>query len=101
MISLEDKGGRPDRNQPDPRVRVGSICLLYGFDPKNPLTGQLNGRQCYVICRSKTGADKLPYPADSLWFQCNIRGIPVPIDIPIEHLMLLDDSDQLVIEKMS
>lgn len=101
MQLLEDKGGRPDRNEPDSRVREDTICLLYGFSPNNPLTGQLNGKECFVIQRSKFGPDRIPYPPDDIWFECHVRGMPVTIDIPLKHLMLLDDSDRLVIEKLS
>uniref|UniRef100_A0AAU8GI02 Uncharacterized protein n=1 Tax=Salmonella phage vB_SEnST11_KE22 TaxID=3161173 RepID=A0AAU8GI02_9CAUD len=101
MLSLEDKGGRPDRNEPDQRVRQDTICLIYGFSPENPLTGQLNGRECYVIQRSQLGPDRIPYGPDEVWFECHVRGVPVTLDLPIHHLMILDDSDRLVIEKLS
>ncbi|HDR2377141.1 TPA: hypothetical protein QCH88_004388 [Enterobacter asburiae] len=101
MLMLEDKGGRPDRNEPDQRVRPDTICLLYGFSPKNPLTFQLNGRVCYVLERSKMGPNRIPYPVDDIWFECHVRGMPTTMDIPIEHLTVLDDSDRLIIEKMT
>lgn len=99
MLRLEDSG-RPDRNEPDQRIRKDTICLIYGFNPANPLTSQLNGRECYVIDRSMFDSDRVPYHPDDAWFECQIRGMPVAMDIPIEHLMLLDDSDRLVIEKL-
>lgn len=100
MQLLEDKGGRPDRNEPDHRVRKDTICLIYGFSPANPLTRQLNGRECYVIEPSTYGPDRIPYPPGEKWFECQVRGMPVVMDLPVEHLMLLDDSDKLVIEKL-
>ena len=36
MLKLEDSG-MPDRNEPDHKVCVDSICLLYGFSEDNIL----------------------------------------------------------------
>lgn len=100
MQLLEDKGGRPDRNEPDNRVRENTICLIYGFNPANPLTSQLNGKECLVIQRSKFGPDRLPYHPDEIWFECHVRGFPHSMDLPITHLTVLNDTDRLIIEKM-
>lgn len=101
MQLLEDKGGRPDRNEPDKRVKENSICLLYGFDPANPVLRQFNGKECLVIQRSKVDSDRVPYSADEVWYECHVRGYPFSMDIRLDHLMIIDDSDHLIIEKMS
>lgn len=99
MDLLEDKGGRPDRNEIDPRVGPGKVCLIYGFDPNNPNTGPLNGRQCMVhekVIRS----GNIFFPFGETWYACSVYGLKGITNLRADHLMVTDDSDVLVIEKM-
>lgn len=95
MLELEDSG-MPDRNEPDHKVCVDSICLLYGFSEDNIL----NGKRCLVLEKTILGVNGY-YPRHESWFLCHVDGLPYLHDIRADHLMHLDDSDHLVIEKLS
>lgn len=97
-LLLEELPGKPDRNQPDSRVRIDSVCLVYGF--KDKPVDQLNGKEAYVVSKAIAGPNGYFSPED-VHFEVAIRGMPTVFVMSINNLMHLDDSDDLIIEKMS
>lgn len=100
MLTLEDKGGRPDRNEPDSQVRGGQLCLIYGFTEDMGQAFLLNGLQCYVE-EKITRSGNLFFPVNEAWYACSVYGQPRIINIREDHLTVLTDSDTLVIEMMT
>lgn len=85
---------KPDRNEPDSRVKPDTICLTYGF--KGELE-HLNGKECLVFERVyRVGNEFLP--VDEFWFECFLSGYPLAINIRSDHLTLLNDMDALAVE---
>lgn len=99
MLSLEDKGGRSDRNQPDQSLAAGKICIIYGFDV-NSVHNYLNGLQCYLEEEIKRFGN-IFYPVNERWFACSVYGQRFILNIREDHLTVVDDSDALVIEKLA
>ena len=88
---------RPDRNEPDPRLKEGVFCIIYGF--KDPEVAYLNGLQCFIEQKiTRTG--NLLYPVNERWYLCAVWGIKEYLSLREDHLAVLDDSDALVVEKM-
>ncbi len=99
MLRLEDKGGRPDRNEPDLQVRPGITCLLYGFT--QPMLANLNGSCVFVISQADTPtkiANNLPLEDD--WFYCKEKATGMITYISRSRLMCLDIADGITIVKL-
>lgn len=88
MIARMPKGGRPDRNVCDKRVKEGRICLIYGVT--HPPMEWLNGKVCKVIGRPKDGTSR---------FLCKVKDKEKVFSIPHKNLTVLDLNDNIVISK--
>lgn len=82
------KGGRPDGNACDMRVRVGRMCLIYGIT--YPPMVRLNGKICKVIDISKDNTTR---------FLCKVKDEEKVFKIPHKNLTVLDLNDNIVISK--
>lgn len=90
------KQGKPDRNEPDNRLAVGLICLVYGLPEPFSL---LNGREAVILSVIDNFKDPI-FPIGEVWFECAVRGHPTVMNLREDHLTVLTDSDVLVIEKL-
>lgn len=88
--------GKPDRNEPDSRIGVGELCLIYGLP--QPFKN-LNGREAIILGAVDNFMGNF-YPPGEVWYECAVHGYPTIMNLRNDHLMLLTDSDALVIEKL-
>lgn len=82
---LED-GGRPDRDEVDPRVQEGELGIIFGF-PKGSDGEVLNGLEVNIKKDWKDG-----------YFTCDVDGLPHDHLIHHKNLMHLDVEDIIVID---